>query len=295
MFERRTIGGLALYAQDEIALADDVALTVGARYDFQSAGLVERSIQLNPKSALTYSPAEGTTLRASFGRGFRVPSVTEAFVAAGGGFVQGVPNTSLKPERSLSFEVGLSQTLGDAGLFDVAAFRSDYDNLIEPELTFVEDHLEVQWRNVTSARVQGIETSIKLALLEGDFTSQLGYTYVYPEDLTKGDLLKYRPRHLLSMTAEGRLDWLTLGGDFRFVSRVDRIDDKLVTSGTVPDGDERTHIAVADFRIGAELSLADISLITMVHIKNAFQHNYVELIGNLMPPRTIVLSVKLKM
>ncbi len=295
MFERRTIGGLALYAQDEIVLADDVTLTVGARYDFQSAGLVEKSIQLNPKSALTYSPAEGTTLRASFGRGFRVPSVTEAFVAAGGGFVQGVPNTALKPERSLSFELGLSQALGAAGLFDIAAFRSDYDNLIEPELSLVQDHLEVQWRNVTSARVQGVETSMKLAFFEGNVTSQFGYTYVYPEDLTKNDILKYRPRHVLYATADSRFGWLSVGGDFRFVSRVDRIDDKLVTSGTIPDGDERTHIAVADFRIGAEFSLAGSSLSTTVHIKNAFQHNYVELIGNMMPPRTYVLSLELRM
>lgn len=295
MFEGRTIGGVAVYAQDEIGLADDVTLTVGARYDFQSVGLVEKSVQLNPKSALTYTPWDGTTLRASFGRGFRVPSIAEAFIAAGGGFIRGVPNTSLKPERSLSFELGLSQSLGDAGSLDVAGFRSDYDNLIEPGLQVSGQNLEVQWRNVTSARVQGFETSTTLGFFDGDVMCMLGYTYVYPEDLTKNDVLKYRPRHLFYTNALARLGWLTFGGDFRFVSRVDRIDDELVETGIVPDGDERADALVADFRIGADISLAGISLITTLNVKNAFQHNYIELIGNLMPPRTYVLSVEVRM
>ncbi len=295
MFEGRTIGGLAVYAQDEIELADDVTLTLGARYDFQSVGLVERSVQLNPKSALTYTPWEGTTLRASFGRGFRVPSVAEAFIAAGGGFVRGVPNTALKPERSLSFELGVSQALGEAGSLDIAGFRSDYDDLIEPGLRVSGQNLEVQWRNVTSARVQGFETSTKLGFFDGHLMCALGYTYVYPEDLTKNDILKYRPRHLFYSTALAHLGWLSLGGDFRFVSRVDRIDDELVETGIVPDGDERVDILVADFRIGAEIALGGISLSTTLNIKNAFQRNYVELIGNLMPPRTYVLSVELRL
>jgi outer membrane receptor for ferrienterochelin and colicins len=295
MFEGRTIGGLAVYAQDEIGLADDVTLTLGARYDFQSVGLVERSVQLNPKSALTYTPWEGTTLRASFGRGFRVPSVAEAFIAAGGGFVRGVPNTALKPERSLSFELGLSQALGEAGSLDIAGFRSDYDDLIEPGLRVSGQNLEVQWRNVTSARVQGFETSAKARFFDGDLMCALGYTYVYPEDLTKNDILKYRPRHLFYSSALAHLGWLSLGGDFRFVSRVDRIDDELVETGIVPDGDERADILVADFRIGADMTLGGISLNTTLNIKNAFQRNYVELIGNLMPPRTYVLSVELRL
>lgn len=295
MFEDRTVGGLALYAQDEIALTDDVALTIGARYDFQSVGLVEKSFQLNPKSALTYTPVDGTTIRVSLGRGFRVPSVAEAFIAAGGGLIRGVPNTSLKPEQSLSFEVGVGQSLGEAGTLDLAVFRSDYDNLIEPGLIVGKQTLEVQWRNVTSARVQGFETSLTLALFDGGVQSSLGYTYVDAEDRTKHDILKYRPRHLLYGATTARIDPFVVGGDVRYVSRVDRIDDELVETGIVPDGDQRTHIIVADIRIGATFSIAGLDLLTTLSVKNAFQHNYVELIGNIMPPRTYLMSLEVRL
>lgn len=292
MFESRTIGGLALYAQDEITLSEKVSLTLGARFDLQSVGLTERSLQFNPKTAIVYNIAEGTSLRASFGRGFRVPSVAEAFIAAGGGFVRGVPNTDLKPERSTSYEVGISHQVFEQGSIDVAAFRSDYDNLIEPGLIIAEQNLNVQWRNVTSARVQGFETALKLGFFEDNLIYSLGYTYVYPEDRTKNDILKYRPRHLFYTNASVRLDWLSVGGDFRFVSRADRIDNELVETGIVPDGDERTDILVADFRLGADVSLGGVSLITTLNVKNAFQRNYVELIGNMMPPRTYLLSLE---
>ncbi len=294
MFGGRRIGGLAVYGQDEIQLADQLTLTLGARFDVQSAGLTQKALQLNPKSALAYNPWTGTTIRASFGRGFRVPSIWEAFIAAGGGFVKGVPNPELKPERSSSYEVGFSQALGDFGTLDVAAFRSDFNNLIEPVLIVSGDSLFVQWRNVTTARVQGFETSFKLLLFDGGLSHTLGYTYVYPEDRTKNDLLRYRPRHLFYANALARIGLLTVGADFRYVSRFDRIDDELVATGIVPDGDERNHILVADLRIGAEFSIEDVSLSTMLNVKNAFQHNYVELIGNVMPPRTFVLTLEAK-
>ncbi len=92
IFGDRRIGGLALYGQDEIRLTPEVTLTLGVRFDFQSVGLTSEAGQLNPKAGLTYAPVEGTTFRASFGQGFRVPSLPEAFVAAGTTSLQAVPN-----------------------------------------------------------------------------------------------------------------------------------------------------------------------------------------------------------
>ena len=134
LFGQKTVGGLAAYGQDEMKLAEDLTLTLGARFDYVSAGLTEASSQLNPKAAVLYNPVPGTTLRASFGRGFRVPSVAEAFISAGVSNLTVIPNTDLKPENSYSYEVGILQMLGDFGSFDFAAFRSDYDNLVEAGL-----------------------------------------------------------------------------------------------------------------------------------------------------------------
>lgn len=294
IFSDQAIGGFAVYGQDEMKLLEELSLTVGARFDYQTIGINETTGKLNPKVGLAYTPVVGTTLRASYGQGFRVPSVAEAFVSAGTSGVLAVPNKDLKPERSASYEVGLSQILGEAGSFDIAAFRSDFDNMIEPGLAIANQDLQIQWRNVTQARVAGIETSFKLGLFDGGLTYNFGYTYVYPQDRTKHDLLKYRPRHLFYTNLLARVGIFSAGADFRYLSRVDRIDDELVDVGIIPDGDARGDISVTDFRIGADLSSTGIPLAATLNVNNALQWNYVELIGNMMPPRTYVLVLEAK-
>ncbi len=295
IFGSHSLGGAALYGQDEIRFSGNLTLTLGARLDYQSVGLTEASTQLNPKAALAYNPFEGTTFRASFGRGFRVPSVAEAFITASASGLVVVPNNDLKPERSYSYEFGISQRVGDFGSVDLAGFRTDFDNLIEPGLIVAGQVLQIQWRNVTRARVQGVESSIKLGLFNGGLQYNLGYTYVYPEDLTAHDLLKYRPRHLLYTGLLARMGLLSLGADFRYISRVDRIDTELVEVGIIPDGDERREILVTDFRLGLDFSFTGFPLIATLNVNNAFQYNYVELIGNIMPPRTYVLVLETRL
>jgi len=294
MFSDQAIGGFAVYGQDEMKLLEELSLTVGARFDYQTIGVNEITGKLNPKVGLAYTPFAGTVLRASYGQGFRVPSVAEAFISAGISGVLAVPNKDLKPERSYSYEVGLSQVLGEVGSFDIAAFRSDFDNMIEPGLVISNQNLQIQWRNVTEARVQGIETSLKLGLFDGGLMYNFGYTYVYPEDRTKHDLLKYRPRHLFYTSLLTRVGMFSAGADFRYISRVDRIDDELVDTGIIPDGDAREDIFVTDFRFGADFSFTGFPLTATFSLNNALQRNYIELIGNIMPPRTYVLVLEAK-
>jgi outer membrane receptor protein involved in Fe transport len=82
------------------------------------------------------------------------------------------------------------------------------------------------------------------------------------------------------------------GADFRYISRVDRIDDELVEVGIIPDGDERVPIYVTDARVGVDLGVAHLPFTLTLNVNNIFQRNYVELIGNLMPPRTYVLTLE---
>jgi outer membrane receptor for ferrienterochelin and colicins len=294
LFGLRRGGGLALYAQDEFRWTRVLSLTIGARFDFQSIGLTSPKGQLNPKAALLYTPFTGTTLRASFGRGFRIPSVAEAFTTASVSNLAAVPNKDLKPEHSYSYEVGFSQSLGGFGTLDAAAFQSDYWDLIEVGLTASGGVPLVQWRNVTRARVQGYETGLKLTPF--NWLSVNGsYTYVYPHDLSADDILKYRPRHVLYTDATIRINPFFIGGDYRYISRVENIDMELVSLGIIPDGDQRTPIHVAGFRVGADLTLGGMSLTAVFNLNNAFQYNYVELIANMAPPRTYVFSLEAKL
>ena len=295
LFGLRRGGGLALYAQDEFRWTRHLTLTVGARFDFQSIGLTTPKGQLNPKVAVLYTPIEGTAIRASFGRGFRIPSVAEAFTTASVSNLAAVPNKNLKPEHSYSYEVGFSQSLGGFVSLDAAAFQSDYWNLIEVGLTATSAGVPlVQWRNVTRARVQGYEASLRLSPFDGALQVNGGYTYVYPQDLTEKDVLKYRPRHVLYTEALVRLNPVFFGGDYRYISRVEKIDEELVNLGIIQDGDQRVPIHVVGFRVGAEVMVGTVPLTATFNVNNAFHYNYVELIANMAPPRTYVLSLEAK-
>lgn len=297
LFADRKARRAALFAQDEWHASDELTFTLGARLDLQSLYIVDSAPQLSPKFAVTYKPTEVTTVRASFGRGFRVPSVAEAWANINLGLGFFVPSPGLKPERSYSFEVGVSHQLGEIGSIDVALFRTDYENLIEPvpetkrDTVNLRDSLIVQWQNITSARVQGLETSLKLGFLEGELLFALGYTYVYPEDRSRNDILAYRPRHVLYSNLLFRPGVLRLGVDFRYISRVDRI----YAIPIIPDTDERVAIVVSDFRAGADLSSLGIPLAATLSINNAFRYNYLELTANVSPPRTFVLALEAKL
>jgi outer membrane receptor for ferrienterochelin and colicins len=292
----RTIWGFALFGQDEYKLASPLTMTVGARYDFSSVGITAPGGQINPKVAFAYVPFNGTSVRASAARGFRVPAVAEAFLMAGFNNIMARPNEDLKPEKSWSFEVGLSQHLWDWGTFDIAGFRTDYDNLIEVDVVDTSaGSLLFQWRNVAQARVSGVEAGLKIGLFDGALQYSVGYTYVWPEDLTHHDILRYRPRHLLYTSLGATIGPFHPSADFRFVSRADRVDDILGKNGIVPDGEEHVEILVADFRLGADFMLFGIPLTATASVNNAFQYNYVELIGNIMPPRTYGLVLEARM
>jgi len=294
-FGSRTIGGAAVYGQDEAQLLDDLTLILGARFDFQSVGLTGENGQLNPKVALTFRASATTTLRASYGQGFRVPSLPEAFVSAGSTGLMAVPNDALKPEESWSYEVGAKQVLGGTCALDLSVFRSDYNNLIEPGLYPEGESILVQWRNVTKARVQGGEASLYASFFDGGIVTNLGYTYVYPQDLTTNDILKYRPRHIFYAHGGTRIGWMTAAVDFRYVSRVERIDEELVDLGVIPDGDVRVPIYVTNVRVGGDFVLLGLPLNATFNVYNLFQHRYVELIGNIMPPRSYVLALEARL
>jgi outer membrane receptor for ferrienterochelin and colicins len=292
LFGNRSGWGGALYAQDELQLTDAIRVTLGARFDIEKVDSLERTRQFNPKAAVVVTPFPGTTVRASYGRGFRSPTVAEAFTSTTAAGLEVIPNPSLQPERSDGIEIGASQLLGEAALIDVALFQTDYSNLIESGFT---PQGKAQFNNVTKARIRGFEISTHLGLFSKALFVDLGYTYLYPRDLTKDDLLKYRPRHLLYASVLARAGDFTFGLDFRFISRVERIDEELVNLGIIKDGDQRVAVYVTDLRFGYDFTSIDAPLSASFNINNLFQYNYVELIGNMSPPRSYVLTLDMKL
>jgi outer membrane receptor for ferrienterochelin and colicins len=290
LFGVRKGNSAAVYAQDEWQVVEWLKLTLGARFDHHDLDSLESTNQFNPKAGVVFTPLEGTAIRASYGRGFRAPASAEAFITAQAGGIDVIPNPALKPERSSAIEVGVSQFLGDVALVDLALFHSDYTDLIEPRFVPIGGVLKGQFNNVTRARVQGVELLTRFGFLDKALLMDIGYTYLYPRDRTENAILKFRPRHLLYANAMARPGIFTVATDFRYISRVERIDQEFEIF--VADAGERVDIVVVDVRLGADFRGIGVPLSATLSVNNLFQYNYVELIANLAPPRSFVLTLE---
>jgi len=202
MVNHTTANG-AFYVQAEKTFWQDLTLLGGFRYEVNAIDtMVEPSIPVF-RAGLNYTLGERATyLRASFGQGYRFPSVAERYIDDNIDQINIFPNPGLDPEIAWNAELGIKQgvKLGQwLSYLDFAAFWSEYENMTEfafglflPEdstLTLINlpDYLGFRTENVGNARIAGFEVSIvgKGALGPVWLGVFGGYTYTYPVDINQ--------------------------------------------------------------------------------------------------------------
>lgn len=191
-------------------------LNISYGFRFESFQIDEGKRETKPVSrvGINVEAAKYTFIRASFGQGYRFPTVAEKFTKTLLGTSFGIyPNPNLTSETGMSVELGIKQgiKLGKHynAFLDVAAFYTQYDDMIEFNLVS-NPGLGFQARNVGDTRIYGVETSVGgEGKLFGKFpsTMSLGYTYIMPQyrdydennpnylDIASYNILKYRIRH----------------------------------------------------------------------------------------------------
>lgn len=288
------------FAQNEFTLFEGLLCSAGLRFDYTKIDSLEGDGLLTPRIGATYTPAEGTVLRASYGRGFRSASIAERFASVSASGILTKPNPGLLSERSTSYEIGIRQHLSAPVSLDLALFLNEYDQLIEPVIDPLDGR--IVFRNITRARIPGFEAGISAGLFEGILGLSAGYTYMYPRDLSvdprtgvKGDRpLKYRPRHLLVMGATFTWSALSFGADFRYISRTEAIDEELAI--VIKDADKRVEAFITDARVRYELPDGWFPhLSASLAVNNVFQYNYSEIVGNLAPIRSFTLAIEARL
>jgi len=294
--------GLAAYAQEELAPLEGLQLTMGLRLDGERVSVLPAASRLSPKLSVLYRLTPTTNLRGSFGMGFRYPSIGELYVASSTNVSQLLilPNPQLRPESSITGDVGVTQEVGDNASAELSLFNNEFRDLIEAGVEFktlrrtpsdTVPRPVATFENVTRARIQGWELGLNIEWVRRILATTVGYTYVWPRDLDRNEVLKFRPRHLLTASAHATLWGLEAFLDFRYSSRVERIDDNLVQLAPILDGDQRVPIRVFDLRLFYPLSSIGLPLRAGFSVRNLFDYYYVELIGNLSPIRTFVVSL----
>ncbi len=138
----------------------------------------------------------GTKLKASYGTGFKAPSLTQLFVSFPA--FNFFANPDLKPEESEGYGIGFEQPLFDEHVrFGATYFHNEITNLILPNETFT------TLVNIGQATSQGVEAFVSYSLTDC-FEVRADYTFTDSTDNTTGLELLRRPKHRASLSANWR-------------------------------------------------------------------------------------------
>lgn len=285
--------GTAFYVQDEYRFSPSLTAIVGVRHDIQAVRGAYTEEQTNPKLAVRYAVDENNTVRLSVGRGFRSPSIGELFTSTAntGSAAIVVPSVNLEPEHSWTYELSSTHVLSEHLQFDVALFHNDFYDLIEPNV-FSDSLVKINFKNITQAVIEGFEVSMLTKMFDHSLSCDVHYNYNWAVDRNTGAFLRFRPRHIASVNALWTPPFCTVGADYRFISRIEHIDEQLVDLVPIPNGRQRVDIHVVDARIIFDVGEIGFPLRASLNVNNALGYNYNELIGNVSPPRHFVLSLE---
>ncbi|HEY6853306.1 MAG TPA: TonB-dependent receptor [Gemmatimonadales bacterium] len=279
IFGAHTQSAYAAYGENERSFGR-TRLTVGARIDLLSVDGGGMTAVVSPRAGAVL-PAGSGTWRVSAGRGFRAPSLAERFVTTTAFGFQVIPNPNLTFEEAWSFEAGYARALGPRLHIDGAAFGTDARHLIEPAFNLSQS--QIQFRNLQRARWAGLDVALRAEPFISRLSTSAAYTFLYARELatdsTPERALAFRPRHLVTLSADYTLGAAAVGADFRYSSRMDRVE--------IPDPSPRNGARVLDLR--AEYGRGPLAAHLLV--ANALNYVYALVPRTLEPVRTVTLTL----
>jgi iron complex outermembrane receptor protein len=308
-----------------------LTISLGGRVEQNKVDTVKDDWTPVFRCGLNFRALKATFLRASYGQGYRFPSIAEKFVRTAVGSLIIYPNHELTPEKGYSQEFGIRQLIkirSWSAYLDIAAFENRYNNMMEFGFAqwgaFTDPSFGLGFKslNVGDTRVRGIDLSmLAQGTLFGEIKSTwtAGYTYIEPRQLSydsayvakvgesnylgsdSSDVLKYRYTHLVKADVEFEWKRISVGLSLRYHSRMINID-KIFTSGFL-DAGLGTNLGIKHYRDNRTKGDAIFDLRTSVRItkelrtsfivKNLFNYIYMERPADMQPPRIFVIQLGL--
>ncbi|MNG44996.1 Colicin I receptor precursor [compost metagenome] len=222
----------AVFAEDTWSITDTFNLTTGLRYDHDE----NYDGNFSPRLYGVYNPTDAWTFKGGVSTGYKQPDLRDSssdvhsVTGKGSAFIMG--NDNLKPEKSLSYELGTAWQ-GDKAKASLTAFYTEYKD----KITEVRDCSSPNgsntnsatwacvdpfgridaatgnirlWNfissriNVDKATMQGVEASFGTELAEG-VNLNTNYTYMETEQKSgdlKGQPLNQMPKHMFNATVD---------------------------------------------------------------------------------------------
>jgi vitamin B12 transporter len=188
-FNREVTRTNGYYLQDEVRLGDAFFATAGLRYDDHSGFGSKTTYRFAASYLLRQT---GTRLKATYGTGFKAPSLYQLYSQYG--------DKALHPEKSAGWDLGFEQPLaGKKLVLGATYFHNDFDDMI------LFDSPTSKYRNVGEAYTEGVVATLSFQPLE-NLSVRGSYTYLETEDKSTGRALLRRPKNRLVLEGNWRFN-----------------------------------------------------------------------------------------
>jgi len=249
-----------VYAHEQYALTSRIFVNGGVRLEHSSTF----GNKFTPRGAVTFRLPTETIFRLSLSRGIKEPALIENFASES--FYIGNPR--LKPEKTDSFEAGLSHDwLGKRLRTDVAYFRSRFTDRIEFDFS----QNPATWENIARSWARGVELSASGKVWRF-VSAHANYTKLYTHNfgnLIDPELVR-RPRNAGSLSLEFAPRRWTLMAGARIVG--ERPEDDFVFSAINRNNGYENVFVNGSFQVTRHLELH-------VRVDNALDEGYQEVLG----------------
>ena len=276
---------LSAYTQLEKSFNKVLNVSAGARFEYFQLNDTVTAMKPIFRCGANLKLYQETYLRASYGQGYRFPTITERFIKTGVGNFGVFPNPRLLPESSWNAEVGLKQGLKLGGVyayFDAAFFWQEYQNTIEYMFGIWDvanapgSFAGFKFLNTGRSRVVGLDISLagKSNLSKTtEITFLTGYNYIVPKTLNpdyvyaiddinrvysynttsldpQSKILKYRFLHNVKFDAELTYkSKFSIGLSMKYFSKIVNMDAiiKDFEETTAASGGDKQNIRYMDY------------------------------------------------
>ena len=264
------------FAESQTELMDRLFATLGGRLDAVSSF----GNQFTYRGAVAYFvPDLGTKLKASYGTGFKAPSLYQLFSPYG--------NTGLQAENSTGWDIGFEQPLaGDQVKFGATYFHTDFSQLIDFESTSTPPNYG-EYFNVSKSQTLGWETFASAKPVKG-LELRADYTYTWAVNQDTGDQLIRRPQDRADFNAS--YQWKGLGFGLGLIYVGDRPDTAFTNFTATP-------ITLPSYTLVNLLASyqADEHLKFFGRVENLFNTVYEEVYGYGTPGLSVYLGTKVSL
>ena len=207
------------WAQNQLFLGDAFDIVAGFRVDDHEKFGTETTYRIAPAYTIVQT---GTTIKGTYGTGFRAPSLYELFSDPNAAWFYLGGNQNLEPETSKGWDVGVEQQL--------------LDNRVKIGMTYFETRFENRIAYVTNpltwmgtyeqqdgiSKTTGLESFVNWKAAE-NLDLQLNHTYSHARDHNDARMTR-RPLNRINVNVKYRpLEKLALNVDARWVDDRDTI------------------------------------------------------------------------